>query len=101
MLRWVLVFNGPVRGASGSGLWALGVGTVGAAKLQHEVPDHPMKMQTVVKTTAREVEEVLCGFGHLVAVDLGAKVAFRGLKFDVWIGHGLVLLGVNAQRGGR
>ena len=45
-----------------------GISRVGAAELIHEVGDDSMKMKTVVETFSGEINEVVCGYWHVISV---------------------------------
>ena len=73
----VLVLDRAVRAVAGAGARAVRVGAVRAAELDHEVRDHPVKVQAVVEAGLREIAEVPGGDRHLVREELGRDRAER------------------------
>ncbi len=61
-----LVLNPSIWRIAGSGSRALRISAVGATELTHEVFDHPMKMQSIIKPVVDKLYEVTRSIGHFV-----------------------------------
>ena len=79
---------------------AVGIFAVGTTELDHELIDHTMEMQPLVKTGLGQVNKVLSGNRHLRQKNLSFKTAKGRIKNDRWIGHWYLSLG-NDLRAGR
>jgi len=71
----MFVLNRTVRRIASTSSRASGIAAVRTTKLNHEVVDHAVKVQSIVETAFRELDEVLRRERHLVDVELDGEVA--------------------------
>src|SRR6185503_8829841 len=83
----MLVLDAAERRIAGPAARAVWILRVLAPELDHEVLDHPVKMQAVIEPALRELDEVARGDGHLVLIDLGGERAEGGLEGRCRIRH--------------
>ena len=84
---WMLVADAAIGAVSGASARALRIAAVWAAKLDHEVFNHTVEVQAVVKAALCQLNEVSSGHGHFVDEELDRKFAFRGSTCRSGVGH--------------
>ena len=77
----------PGRRTPGPRPGAVGILRVGTAELVHEVGDHAVEVEAVVKPGLGQVDEVGSRDGHLVEVEFGLKGPFRGVEDGGGVRH--------------
>ena len=71
----MFVLDSAVWGASGAGPAALGILAVGAAKLNHEVIDNAVEMESIIEAVFSKIQEILRRDWHFVLINLSGEVA--------------------------
>lgn len=84
----MFVLDGAVWCIACSCKTTLRIPAVRTTKLNHEVVDHAVKMQPIVKAAFRERDEVLRSERHLVEVELDGEIAERRFAKSSRVGHG-------------
>jgi hypothetical protein len=69
----MLIFNTAVGAVAGASARTFRILAVRAAKLDHEIIDHAMEVQPIVKAALGQVDEVTRGHRHLVDVEFHGK----------------------------
>jgi hypothetical protein len=71
-------------------------GALGVSTLDHEILDHPVKLQSIVKSTRGQIQVVGGGHRSFVRENGGVNIAFVGVKSDSDIFHEARSLNTNS-----
>jgi hypothetical protein len=97
MFFWMFIGNRSVWRFASARIRIIGIFTVGAAKLIHEVWDHAMKVQSIVQPFIDQSDEITSGDRHFVRENLSVEAAHGCFKCCDWICHAFALTQTDAE----
>jgi len=74
-------------GSTSSRLTGSGISGVRASELVHEVGDYSVKMKTVVEAFIGEIDEIVCGNGHIIGIQLNGELPHGGIYVSEFVRH--------------